>query len=150
MNEGFAVGENMNLEKMQEVLRDIIYAKNFIRNRLNHAGDEGSVDKSMQVYFSSHGYNVNDELSHDEIIELYLDSMAKASEEIFGFRYIDEYLSKFPAEDETNVREALTKLAESLHSGVNAAAVAIFVNNVLIRTWLEQDDVRNGYGEKIW
>lgn len=93
--------------------------------------------------------NVNDELSHDEIIELYLDSMAKASEEIFGFRYIDEYLSKFPAEDETNVREALTKLAESLHSGVNAAAVAIFVNNVLIRTWLEQDDVRNGYGEKI-
>lgn len=93
--------------------------------------------------------NVNDELSHDEIIELYLDSMAKAGEEIFGFRYIDEYLSKFPAEDETNVREALTKLAESLHSGVNADAVAIFVNNVLIRTWLEQDDVRNGYGEKI-
>ena len=67
MNEGFAVGENMNLEKMQEVLRDIIYAKNFIRNRLNHAGDEGSVDKSMQVYFSSHGYNVNDELSVEDI-----------------------------------------------------------------------------------
>ena len=93
--------------------------------------------------------NVNEELSEDEILDIYLDSLAKAGDEIFGYHYIDEYLSKFPAEDETSVREALTKLAESLHSGVNAAAVAIFVNKVLIRTWLEQDDVRNGYGEKI-
>ena len=93
--------------------------------------------------------NVNEELSEDEILDIYLDSLAKAGDEIFGYHYIDEYLSKFPAEEQGNVREALTRLAESLHDGVNAAAVAIFVNNVLIRTWLEQDDVHDGNGIKI-
>ena len=93
--------------------------------------------------------NVNEELSKDEILDIYLDGLAKAGDEIFGYNYIDEYLSKFPNEEQDNVREALTKLAESLHSGVNAAAVAIFVNNVLLRTWLEQDDVHDGNGIKI-
>lgn len=56
-------------DRIQRILRDIIYAKTFIRNKLNHASDDDSADKEMQEYFSSYGYNVSSELKADDIIE---------------------------------------------------------------------------------
>ena len=69
IREGFALGEGVSAEKMQKILRDILYVKNFIRNKLNHASEDDSVNEEKQKYFSSHGYNTSNELSCDEITE---------------------------------------------------------------------------------
>ena len=41
------------------------------------------------------------------------------------------------------------KLSESLHSGHNAGGVILLVNKCLIKTWLETNDVRDGYGNLL-
>lgn len=71
-NDGFALGDNLTAEKMQTILRDLIFAKSFIRNKLNHASDEDTMTEEMQKYFSSYGYNVDSEMSVNEIKEFML------------------------------------------------------------------------------
>lgn len=66
---GFSVGEMLTNEKMQTILRDLIFAKSFIRNRLNHASDEDTDDEELRKYFSSHGYNISSDMSVNEIKE---------------------------------------------------------------------------------
>ncbi|MBP3760161.1 MAG: hypothetical protein J6I55_01565 [Ruminococcus sp.] len=61
--------EMLTNEKMQTILRDLIFAKSFIRNRLNHAGDEDTDDEELRKYFSSHGYNISSDMSVNEIKE---------------------------------------------------------------------------------
>lgn len=85
----------------------------------------------------------------DKLIEDYLNAMDEIGEEIFGFHYIEEYVKLFPKDDEPFVRDSLIKLAELIHNGHNTAAVTIVINKGLVKYWLENDDVRDGYGRLI-
>ena len=77
-SEGFSVNESLTNEKMQTILRDLIYAKTFIRNKLNHASDEDVADEEMQKYFSSYGYDTGNETDVNSI----RDFMIKAIDEL--------------------------------------------------------------------
>ena len=77
-SEGFSVNESLTNEKMQTILRDLIYTKTFIRNKLNHASDEDVADEEMQKYFSSYGYDTGNETDVNSI----RDFMIKAIDEL--------------------------------------------------------------------
>ena len=77
-SEGFSVNESLTNEKMQTILRDLIYAKTFIRNKLNHASDEDVADEEMQKYFSSYGYDTGNETDVNSI----RDFMIKAIDDL--------------------------------------------------------------------
>ncbi len=77
-NKKFSLNEKLSAEKLQTIFRDILYAKQFIRNKLNHASDEESESEELQNYFSAHGYNVGCELNVKEI----KDFMAEAIDNI--------------------------------------------------------------------
>ena len=92
---------------------------------------------------------MNNDMGPDKFLETYLQEMAKVGNEIFGIHYLDEYVNKFPVDEQDNVRDSLVKLSESLHSGHNAGGVILLVNKCLIKTWLETNDVRDGYGNLL-
>jgi len=77
-SEGFSINESLTNEKMQTILRDLIYTKTFIRNKLNHASDEDVADEEMQKYFSSYGYDTGNETDVNSI----RDFMIKAIDEL--------------------------------------------------------------------
>lgn len=85
----------------------------------------------------------------DNFLEEYLKAMSEKADEVFGFHYIDEYVKIFPKKDEQSVRRSLTRFAESFHKGHNSAAVILLINKGYIKFWLENDDVRDGYGRLI-
>jgi len=75
VKEGFSLGEGVSALKMQRILRDILYVKNFIRNKLNHASEDESVNEEKQVYFSSHGYDISSDIDCDKITEFMLNAI---------------------------------------------------------------------------
>lgn len=85
----------------------------------------------------------------DKFLEEYLKVMGEIGEEIFGFHYIEEYVKLFPKNDEQSVRDSLIKLAESFHKGYNTPAVVILINKGLVKYWLENNNVTDGYGRII-
>lgn len=47
-------------QNMQKLMRDILYIKNFVRNKVNHASDEDSFTENDKLYFKNYGYEVED------------------------------------------------------------------------------------------
>lgn len=66
-NDKYSIGSEVNTEDMQSLLRQLIYVKRYIRNSLNHASEENRISDEYYEYFSAHGYNVDSELSVEEI-----------------------------------------------------------------------------------
>lgn len=93
--------------------------------------------------------NVNEEVGPEEFREAYLNEMAEMGYEIFGIQYLDDYVDLFPREDEQAVRDSLTRFAESFHKGHNALAVILLVNKGYVKSWLENNNVRDGYGNLV-
>jgi len=93
--------------------------------------------------------HMDDELSSDEFFKKYMDEMDKVGYEVFGIRYMDDYVNLFPSEDEQAVRDSLTRFAESFHKGHNALPVIILVNKYYIKSWLETGNVKDGYGNLV-
>ena len=91
----------------------------------------------------------NEDITPDKFLDAYLQEMGKVGYEIFGIKYLDEYVNKFPFDEHDNVRNSLIKLAESLHSGHNAGGVILILNKGIIKNWLETNDVRDGYGNLL-
>ena len=50
-----------DFSKLSEFMRDYLYVKQYLRNQINHAADETSLDSSILDYFRSYGYVVNDD-----------------------------------------------------------------------------------------
>lgn len=59
----------MTREELQNLFRDIYYAKTFIRNKLNHASENDS-DNELSSYFARYGYKTDNELDVEDISEL--------------------------------------------------------------------------------
>ena len=85
----------------------------------------------------------------EEFLDVYLHEMGKVGDELFGIQYLDDYVNLFPSEDEQAVRDSLTRFAESFHKGHNALSVIILVNKGYIKSWLENNDVKDGYGNLV-
>ena len=47
---------------------------------------------------------MNNDMDPDKFLETYLQEMAKVGNEIFGIHYLDEYVNKFPVDEQDNVR----------------------------------------------
>ncbi len=73
----FNLTNKLSVKQLQEIFRDIIYAKNFIRNRLNHASDEDNAKGEYQRYFSHYGYITSGDLTVSEIREFMINAIEK-------------------------------------------------------------------------
>ena len=60
----------------QRIFRDIYYVKAFIRNKLNHASEQSSVEE-LKDYFRANGYQVDTELSVSNISEFLYNAIDK-------------------------------------------------------------------------
>lgn len=70
-NDEYKLSENCSIEKMQIIMRDYLYIKKYIRNKLNHASEkEETVINRISDYLSGYGYNTSEQLSIDEIIKI--------------------------------------------------------------------------------
>lgn len=61
---------NISQEDFQNILRDYLYVKSWIRNVINHAGDECSISNFEKEYYKNHGYSIDEDLSVDDIIKI--------------------------------------------------------------------------------
>lgn len=68
-NNAYSIAEDIPVEELQTILRDIYFAKIFLRNKLNHASKNDFSDDEICGYFSSFGYQVEREMSVSEIRE---------------------------------------------------------------------------------
>ena len=60
---------NCTVPEMQVIMRDYLYIKQYIRNKLNHANNEGKKESinERDDYLSNHGYDTEAELTAKEI-----------------------------------------------------------------------------------
>lgn len=58
---------NVSTKKFQSILRDYLYIKNWLRNIINHAGDESSISDLDKQYYQKYGYSIDEELSVNDI-----------------------------------------------------------------------------------
>ncbi len=63
----FTLTDKMKTEEIQTMFRDILYAKNFVRNKLNHASEDENDKQEFRRYFEKYGYKTDSELSVGDI-----------------------------------------------------------------------------------
>lgn len=77
LNTNYGLTDRLPRQQLQAIFSDIFYAKTFIRNKLNHASEEGSVSDEVKEYFFSHGYPVTTELNVETISEFIYNAIDK-------------------------------------------------------------------------
>lgn len=65
---------NISPEKMKQLMRNVLYIKNFVRNRVNHASDEDKFTEEEKNYLKIHGYQV-DEIKIENISKVIKDTI---------------------------------------------------------------------------
>lgn len=65
---------NISPENMKQLMRNVLYIKNFVRNRVNHASDEDKFTEEEKNYLKRHGYQV-DEIKIDSISKVIKNSI---------------------------------------------------------------------------
>lgn len=70
----------VNLSDMQNILRDLIYIRRYIRNTLNHASEDSRMNDEYDAYFSGLGYNVSAEITAAEIEAVLRRAVARIGE----------------------------------------------------------------------
>ncbi|GEM_PF-1607261 len=73
----YTVSAKLPAEQVRSIFRDIFYAKTFIRNRMNHAGDEDTSNADTVEYFRSHGYCVDSDLTAQQILDFMNQAISK-------------------------------------------------------------------------
>ena len=58
------------IRQMQDILRDYLYIKNYLRNLFNHASEENDRSKEETAYLKAHGYPTGEKPSLQEIISV--------------------------------------------------------------------------------
>ena len=61
---------HVSIPKMQLILKDYLYIKNFLRHAINHASDENERSESERNYFRSKGYPVNQNMPFSDVKSL--------------------------------------------------------------------------------
>ncbi len=65
----YNLSDKLSKQQLQNIFRDIYYAKTYIRNKLNHASEEDSTSEELNSYFAENGYHVESDLSVTSITE---------------------------------------------------------------------------------
>ena len=73
----YNLSDKLSKQQLQNIFRDIYYAKAFIRNKLNHASEEESTTEEMNEYFKINGYPVDNELNVRTIREFLSNAIQK-------------------------------------------------------------------------
>ena len=71
--------KNCTIAEMQSIMRDYLYIKQYIRNKLNHANNEGEkkdIDE-RDNYLSNYGYDTKSELKADEIKKIVFEAVGR-------------------------------------------------------------------------
>ncbi len=74
--------DKIKKEELQTIFRDILYTKNFVRNKLNHASEKEELNEEMICYFKKYGYKTGIELSVKEISDMLYKSMKRIRENL--------------------------------------------------------------------
>ena len=69
--------DKLEISELQQIFRDIYYAKNFVRNKLNHASEDETDNEEMKNYFKKYGYKTDDELNVSDISEFMYNAIEK-------------------------------------------------------------------------
>lgn len=64
----------ISIEKMKQLMRNILYIKYFVRNRVNHASDDDEFTEEEKKYLKKYGYQV-DEIKIESISEVIKNSI---------------------------------------------------------------------------
>ena len=73
----YNLSDKLSKQQLQNIFRNIYYAKTFIRNKLNHASEDESTTEEMKEYFKINGYPVDNELNVRTIREFLSNAIQK-------------------------------------------------------------------------
>lgn len=76
-NSDYSISPNLTVEKMQDILTDCLYVKEWIRNMVNHASDENGSKEELINYFDAKGYNTKESLTTSEIKQILMNALKK-------------------------------------------------------------------------
>ncbi len=62
-------------EKMQQIMRDYLYIKNYLRNVFNHAGDHEDIPLEDKKYYKDSGYPDEDHLTLEKVTHLLIEAL---------------------------------------------------------------------------
>lgn len=71
----YKISPKLTTKKMQQILIDCHYIKEWIRNVVNHAGDENESKEELKLYFEAKGYSVKETLTTNEIKQIILKAL---------------------------------------------------------------------------
>lgn len=71
----FQLGNSLSVAEMQQIAKDYLYIKVFVRNTVNHASDDAENLNEYAAYFQESGYNTDDVLQIDNIKSVILRSV---------------------------------------------------------------------------
>lgn len=76
----YRLGVFLSVSEMQQIAKDYLYLKSFVRNMVNHAGDDMEHLNEYAAYFAAAGYDTDHALQTKNIKKILLRSIGKIQE----------------------------------------------------------------------